>query len=137
MKGLRVSFPERRQSRQTGRVWDKSLSFFPQAQHFFPSRSSALFRTNPSLRDFINDVVLPHATRHFDPDIGARSCLLNILVLNLHGIHSLSDIGGMANNVDLIPTFKEPSDNRIAATLIFPKNLITSPIFFSSIFFLL
>src|SRR4030043_449792 len=35
------------------------------------------------------------------------------------------------------PTLREPSVNRMAATPIFPKYLITSPIFFSSISFLL
>src|SRR4030042_7169642 len=66
----------------------------------------------PLLNHLIDGVVLPYLILHLDPDVSTRACLLDIAVLNLQRVNRQSDVGRMADDMDLVSylqgTFRDP-----------------------------
>src|SRR4030042_3573449 len=56
----------------------------------------------PLLNHLMDGVVLPYLILHLDPDVSTRARLLDVAVLNLYRINRLSDVGRMADDVDLV-----------------------------------
>ena len=80
-----------------------------------PPRAS--YAEGGSPRDDEDLVVLPHALRDVDADVRARARILDGLVLELHPIHSLIEVGGVALEVQRVadpdPPGIDGDDSRI------------------------